>query len=544
MKYISYFFKIIFVVISLFGIHRHLFQTRVGDSSTCNFEELKALRVVPVNDLLYNRSRFFGQYAARSGDPYMLLNPEAIVYCKSESQVIKTIKFAERCGYTVAVRSGGHSYTGESSCSSPKCIQIDVSRINHLEFFNSTIVAGPGVLLRNLISKSIFHGVVIPHGVCKNVGLGGHLQSSAAGLLGSAYGSGMDHVQEFRIVLPNATVVTASIRDSDQRLYRSVLGGGPGSWGVVTQYTLNGIKDNELPYSRLIIKKYKFTPEVAFKVWKHVMNIHEDQENTNKRDVGMIFNIGHSPSLIDFLPDIPLLGPVSGFVDVEKDNEVYVYVIMMWSGIDSGKLSDTIHNKYIYPFETMEQPLILSINLPLPLSIITSTAATFENKDHRYHIASVHTDNVLSDNFLRIMINELDQRRKVEDSMFLLQYVSIGTHSQWYKNKNLNSLSWRDTKSLIDDWFIFKNASRGDMIGERMRKFYQSTKKYWVYSDGSERRTWMTPQTIYHDSTNLSNPLIAKMYYPNQTQFKELCSFKSEIDKKHLFANKGTVPLC
>lgn len=552
MNFLGNFLKIVFIITSLCLSGLYFYSNHFSDQHisshdrTCDIKNLDVHRVILMNNLSHEHSQlhFAKQYATMSGDSSISLTPGAIVYCTTEEQVVETVKFAERCGYTLSVRSGGHSYTAESSCSSSKCIQIDVSLMNHLEFNGSTIVAGPGVLLHHLISESILHKLIIPHGVCKYVGLGGHLQSSATGILAPGYGSGMDHVQEFRIVLPNATVVTASINDSDSRIYRSVLGGGPGSWGIVTRYTINGIRDSDAPHSKLIIKKYKFTPDVAFTTWKHVIFIHQDQEATQKRDIGILFNIGHSASIIDFLPDIPLVGPVSKFVDVEKDQEVYVYVIMMWTGIDSGSLSDAMYDRYISPLNNMSQPLTGSLDLPMPLSLVSSVAATFNHEGYRYHIANVHTDTMWSDEWLRKIIDELDDRRKVDDSMFLFQFVSFGNQTQWYKNRYLNSLSMRDARAMSDDWFIFKNISRGDMIADRMRNFYQSNKRYWLYSDGSERRTWMTPQTIYKDSTNLSNPQIAQMYYPNQTQYKELCELRTEIDKKHLFANKGTVPRC
>eukprot|EP00122_Pirum_gemmata_P014370 Pgem_evm1s13397 len=58
------------------------------------------------------------------------ISPGLIAMCENEEDVISTVSFAKRCGYTIAVRSGGHNYGGYSSCSKgSKCIQLDVSAL-------------------------------------------------------------------------------------------------------------------------------------------------------------------------------------------------------------------------------------------------------------------------------------------------------------------------------------------------------------------------------------------------------------------------------
>ena len=44
-------------------------------------------------------------------------------------------KYAKQCDFKVSIRSGGHQYSGLSSCNSNinKCIQIDVSSLNKIE---------------------------------------------------------------------------------------------------------------------------------------------------------------------------------------------------------------------------------------------------------------------------------------------------------------------------------------------------------------------------------------------------------------------------
>merc|ERR1711894_230754 len=123
------------------------------------------------------------------------------------------------------------------------------------------------------------------------------------------------------------------------------------------------------------------------------------------------------------------------------------------------------------------------------------------------------------------------------------QFLPLGHNSQWSRNKGMNALTWRDTRQYVDDWMLVKNDARYEEVVIRMRNFREKTRKYWQYSDGSDRSTWMSPITIYENRTDLRIPSIAKSFFPNQTQFKQLQALKAELDPTDLFSNKGTIPL-
>jgi len=76
-----------------------------------------------------------------------------------------------------------------------------------------------------------------------------------------------------------------------------------------------------------------------------------------------------------------------------------------------------------------------------------------------------------------------------------------------------------------------------------MRSFRESPRRFWQYTDGSDRATWMSPSTVYPNSTDLRNETIARQFFPNSTEFKRLRLLKAELDPEDLFSNVGTIPL-
>ena len=117
----------------------------------------------------------------------------------------------------------------------------------------------------------------------------------------------------------------------------------------------------------------------------------------------------------------------------------------------------------------------------------------------------------------------------------------LDKNSQWYKNKDLNSLSWRDAFSFLDDWVNYVNHNETNLLAERMRNFYESTQKYWLYSDGTKRSMWMSPSTIYNNSIDIHNKTIAKEYFSNATEYYNLRVLKAEVDKVHMFNHPSTI---
>jgi FAD/FMN-containing dehydrogenase len=193
------------------------------------------------------------QYAASSYPERM--HPHLIAVPRSDSDDIPAaIRFAKANKKYLVARSGGHQYSGLSS-GGEDTILLSMERFKHLEIKTAgakTVArVGAGMLLTDVAAAFKKHGVTIPHGECPHVAIGGHAQSGGYGHLIRSYGLALDHVVEFKIYTADGTLRTLRRPSAQDRsnLFWGVLGGGPGSFGVVTEFTFECVRDSDHRYS-------------------------------------------------------------------------------------------------------------------------------------------------------------------------------------------------------------------------------------------------------------------------------------------------------
>jgi FAD/FMN-containing dehydrogenase len=503
----------------------------VSSNPTCSNPHVTigAAKVMVRGDVGYDAARLsqFAQYLGTAGDASTRLRPALVVYCTDEAHVQSAVQFAGLCGYKVTVRSGGHSYTGSSSCNFQSCMQLDLTGMNATSFQGATITAQPGVRLVDFATATAKHFLSVPHGGCGGVGLGGHLQSSAWGMMSHSHGSGLDHVVSFRMVLANGTVLVASRSDPDPTVYKSVLGSAPGSWGIITEYKLAGVPDLDAPFTRMMIVTIPYSRANFLAAFKHAQFVMMDQETRMLRDMKLLL-VAEPPT------------------DSGDDTVCYIKGFCLWTGVDSGQMTATWTQLYLQPFHDIgSKPFPSSFNIPMTLSLATRLMATrFTNHNDRYSVQAFHSDHWWGDDFLEMMADEVDERvAMIPDVYPSFQFLPLGMNTQWARNAGMNALTWRDTRAYVDDWMFVKNESAYPAVRERMRNFREKTKPYWRHSDGSERQTWMSPMTTYDNSTNLRNATIARQFFPDQSQFQRLQELKARLDPTDLFSNMGTIPL-
>ena len=193
------------------------------------------------------------QYAASSYPermrPYLIAVPR-----RDSDDVPAAIRFAKANKKYLVARSGGHQYSGLSS-GGDDTILLSMERFKHLEIKTAggkTVArVGAGMLLTDVAAEFKRHGVTIPHGECPHVAIGGHAQSGGYGHLIRSYGLALDHVVEFKIYTAEGALRTVRRPPTQDRssLFWGVLGGGPGSFGVVTEFTFECVRDTDHRYS-------------------------------------------------------------------------------------------------------------------------------------------------------------------------------------------------------------------------------------------------------------------------------------------------------
>ena len=198
------------------------------------------------------------QYATSSyTDESERMTPYAIGYPENTDDVKALVAFAIGENKKVVVRSGGHQYCGLSSGGSDTML-LSMDKLKKLEIDtldSGEILAnvGPGAHLHDLAAEFARQGVTIPHGECINVCIGGHVQTGGYGHILRSHGLALDYVKSFDIVLAHPvelrTITRPPTEQDDKqltlnnRIFWGVMGGGAGSFGVITNVEFECIRD-------------------------------------------------------------------------------------------------------------------------------------------------------------------------------------------------------------------------------------------------------------------------------------------------------------
>jgi FAD/FMN-containing dehydrogenase len=164
-------------------------------------------------------------------------HPTAIVAAAVASDVAVAVRFAADARIPFAVRSGGHSYTGSSASHG---LVIDVSSLAavSIDTAHHTARIGAGARLVNVYTALAAKGVGLAGGSCPSVGIAGLAMGGGVGVLGRAWGLTCDAVRSVDIVTADGTARTVdATHDAD--LFWALRGGGGGSFGAVTAFTVD-----------------------------------------------------------------------------------------------------------------------------------------------------------------------------------------------------------------------------------------------------------------------------------------------------------------
>ena len=160
--------------------------------------------------------------------------PAAIVRVADADDVARVIAIARETGLELAVRSGGHSASGQSV--SDGGIVIDVRDLNSLEIDAGarTAWAGSGLTAGEYTTTAAEHGLATGFGDTGSVGLGGLTLGGGVGYLGRKHGLTIDSLLAAEIVTADGTTLVVDA-NTHPDLFWAIRGGG-GNFGVATKF--------------------------------------------------------------------------------------------------------------------------------------------------------------------------------------------------------------------------------------------------------------------------------------------------------------------
>lgn len=200
------------------------------------------LRATDLADL---RSRLYGRMLLAEDNGYddarRILNPSfdkhpaLIVQARGAADVRAAVDFArENGGLLVAVKCGGHSLSGKSTCDRGMMIDLSTFRDVRVDPQRRRARVTGGSLLGQVDHEAMAVGLTTPLGTVSHTGVGGLVTGGGFGRLGRRFGLSIDNVESMDVVTADGVLRRASA-DENADLFWGVRGGG-GNFGVVTSF--------------------------------------------------------------------------------------------------------------------------------------------------------------------------------------------------------------------------------------------------------------------------------------------------------------------
>jgi FAD binding domain/Berberine and berberine like len=184
-------------------------------------------RVLLPNSDGYERARFI-QNRSFDKRPAMIVQPIGVV------DVQHAVNFARGRRMLVAVKCGGHSFSGDSTCDGG--MMIDLAALSGVRVdpaARSAWVFG-GSLLGMVDRETAPYDLAVPLGTVSDTGIGGLVAGGGLGRIGKRFGMSIDSLVSVDVVTADGKVVHANAKDNPD-LFWGVRGGG-GNFGIIVNF--------------------------------------------------------------------------------------------------------------------------------------------------------------------------------------------------------------------------------------------------------------------------------------------------------------------
>lgn len=150
------------------------------------------------------------------------------------ADVMAAVRFAREQDLLVAVRGGGHSFPGLSTCDGGMLIDLGPMRGIRVDPEARTARAQAGVLLGELDRETQAFNLAVPSGIVTHTGIAGLTLGGGIGWIMRKYGLTIDNLLSVDVVTADGEFVKAS-EEENPELFWGVRGGG-GNFGIVTDF--------------------------------------------------------------------------------------------------------------------------------------------------------------------------------------------------------------------------------------------------------------------------------------------------------------------
>jgi hypothetical protein len=208
-------------------------RTGSGVEVTIEAAALEELKGALRGNLLLAGTEGYDQ-ARRVLNPSFDRYPALVVQPSGATDVSTAVTFARERGLLLAVKCGGHSFSGKSTCDGGMQIDLSMMRGARVDRARKRARVAGGSLLGDLDHESMAQGLVTTAGTVSHTGVGGLSLGGGFGRLARKYGLTLDNIKAADVVTADGELRRASA-DENQDLFWGIRGGG-GNFGIVTSF--------------------------------------------------------------------------------------------------------------------------------------------------------------------------------------------------------------------------------------------------------------------------------------------------------------------
>jgi len=536
--------------------------------------------VITSSDSSYDSIRFDQWAASRDSIEKRNenLSPTLIVIPKTEKEIKSVIKFAKKCDYTISIKSGGHQYSALSSCNggNGQCIQIIMDNFDHISHNTdnngkvTTIIAGSGAKLVDLARENHLYNVAVLMGTCPTVGVGGHYQSSAQSAYARSLGLGMDWIIRVKIITADGktrNLYKNSKKKKDRDLFWAILGGSPGSWGVVIEYEFEPIRNDDYPHSHFYSYAHFYSKPGFEAFLRYFFKVFNNPYFYNNNDLLAAF-VGS--------PMITVPGDASSIIGTGIMFNFY------WTGIDHGDIKSVIpghpenktwYQEFIEPFKAIDSMFAMTaLNQfkyegPMTISgclFIRAAANTdlvvptlrYINSHSGYTkkaLDELFSDTTKTEEWIQSIVNKMDEAAAdpTDNIEMSFQFLPLMRNPGKITDDILintdplkNAISWplRDIALESDDWICF--GEQDEYSPDKLIKAKQFRDDFEQIMSGNQIKSHIKSYAytdLNADEYDI-NIQWNQFYNDRQDVYVKLQEIKTRIDCKNIFKGPLTIP--